>query len=102
MERYNSEHYEDLTAWEAMRHAEFPDYEEAAGLDGDGSLLLVEAVVRAAFSDYARAVRRPFSRRAAAQARDIERFFRSDYFRRLTGLRGEKLLQGFRKELKLK
>ena len=100
MDMYNAEHYEDLTAWEAMRRTAFPDCEEAEALDGDGSLLLVEAVIRSAFEDYACAARRPYSRAAAAQIRDIEQFFRSDYFRRLTGLRGEKLLQGFRKELK--
>ncbi len=64
--------------------------------------LLVEAIVRRAAGDYLAAMRRKRSRKSAARMREVAGFFRSDYFRRLTGADGELLLEKIRKEAERK
>ena len=67
-----------------------------------GCLSLIEAIVRQAAQDYLFAARRRKNRRAAARMREAAGFFRSDYFRRLTGTDGEYLLKRIQKEAKRK
>ena len=63
-----------------------------------GCVRLIEAIVRQAAKDYLRAAKCRNSRRRAARMREAAGFFRSDYFRRLTGTDGEKILKRIRKE----
>ena len=97
----NEEQYPDWTAAEAMsrvmvRRAGGPD-----DLDDDGCRSLVEAVVRLAVEDYARALRAlPFRSSAAALLKETAAFFRSEHFRRLTSLNGDALIRMIRKEVR--
>ena len=63
----------------------------------DGYEALVRAVVLQAIEDYRRARkvlrRRPDHPRAAAVVREVERFFRSGWFVRITGLDGKEILE---------
>ena len=65
-----------------------------------GCIALIEAIVRRAAEDYLAALRQLPGRRAAARVRETSAFFRSDYFRRLTGTDGERMLQMIRREVK--
>ena len=65
-----------------------------------GCIVLIEAIVRRAAEDYLAALRQLPGRRAAARVRETSAFFRSDYFRRLTGTDGERMLQMIRREVK--
>lgn len=65
-----------------------------------GCIALIEAIVRHAAEDYLAALRQLPGRRAAARVRETSAFFRSDYFRRLTGTDGERMLQMIRREVK--
>ena len=65
-----------------------------------GCSALIEAIVRRAAEDYLAALRQLPGRRAAARVRETSAFFRSDYFRRLTGTDGERMLQMIRREVK--
>lgn len=67
-------------------------------MDDNGCRLLIEAVVRRAADDYLAAMRRRRSRKTAARMREAASFFRSDYFRSLTGTDGEQVLEMIRKE----
>ena len=63
-----------------------------------GCISLIEAIVKQAARDYLLAARGRKSRRAAARMREAAGFFRSDYFRRLTGTDGDCILDRIRKE----
>lgn len=63
-----------------------------------GCISLIEAIVKQAAKDYLHAARNRKSRKAAARVREITGFFRSAYFRRLTGTDGEYILERIRKE----
>lgn len=75
---------------------------ESGAPDSAGCMQLIEAVVRLAAEDYLRAVRRLPRPGAKAAVREITAFFRSDYFLRLTGADGRKILEHIRKEAGLK
>ena len=96
MDWRNSEHYPDTTAAEAMSRVMGPDPWEHDELDGNGCHDLIEAVVRKAVEDYAATLRQsgPAALRRRAEA---EAFFRSEYFRRLTGMDGLRILRMVRK-----
>lgn len=63
---------------------------------------LANAIVIAAVKDYRAALKRlkknPNSRYARGEVESIERFFRSDWYRELTDLRGEYLIEKLREE----
>ena len=63
-----------------------------------GCMLLIEAIVRRAAEDHLSALRRRPGRITAARLAETSAFFRSDYFSRLTGMRGEQLLGKIVKE----
>lgn len=67
-----------------------------------GCVALIEAIVRRAAEDYLAALQHRPGRSVAARARDAAAFFRSDYFYRLTGTDGNKVLQLIRREAKKK
>ena len=94
----NAEQYPDHTAAEAMFHVMHPDAEQYAVMDDSGARSLVEAVVRQAAEDYARALRQE-GVSPAGRIRETEGFFRSRYFRRLTGLDGGKIIRLIRREV---
>ena len=71
-------------------------------LNDTGCIRLIEAIVRRAAEDYLRARQRLPGRKAAARVRETTAFFRSDYFRRLTGVQGDILLRKIREEAKRK
>ena len=71
-------------------------------LSDSGCLSLIEAIVGQAARDYLNAARSRKSRRAAARMREAAGFFRSDYFRRLTGTDGELILKRIQKEAERK
>ena len=98
MDLYNSEHYADTTAAQAMRRVMYPG-EDPGDLDDEGCLKLIEAIVRLAAEDWFWAARHPGGRSARARLKEAEAFFRSGYFRRLTGFRGEDVMAILRKEL---
>ena len=68
----------------------------------DGWELLIQAVVLQAAEDYrlARQVlrRRPDRETARLMVRDVERFFRSEWFTRITGLDGNEILEKLKGE----
>ncbi len=67
-----------------------------------GCISLIEAIVQQAARDYLYAAKGRKSRRTAARMREAAGFFRSDYFRRLTGTDGAYILERIRKEAELK
>ncbi len=71
-------------------------------LSDSGCISLIEAIVGQAARDYLNAARSRKSRRAAARMREAAGFFRSDYFRRLTGTDGELILKRIQKEAERK
>ena len=93
----NEEQYPDQTAAEAMIRAMDTNRRNTDALDDEGCRLLMEAIVRQAVEDRLRALRRQ-DRAGLKRLRETESFFRSEYFRRLTGLDGRKILQLIRKE----
>lgn len=76
------------------READFP-----GGWEG-----LAMAVIFQACADYRKArrdcSRHPDSRKAKAAVRQLERFFASAWFRTLTNLNGQKLLQQIKEEMR--
>ena len=64
-----------------------------------GCISLIEAIVRQAAKDYLAAARSRESRRRDRRLREVAGFFRSDYFRRLTGTDGVYILEQIRKEV---
>ena len=99
MSIFNSEHYPDPTAAEAMDRVmggagNRPDETGDAGV-----LRLAEAVVASAARDYADLVRCPWRSEALLRDRqELDAFFRSDWFRLLTGLNGSVILKKIREE----
>ena len=85
----NGEQYADFTAGEAMFRVMGPVTDRSGSLDDGGCRLLVEAIIRQAVEDYAR----------AEWAGEAEAFFRSEHFRVLTGLNGEAFLRLVWKEM---
>ena len=79
-----------------FEHRDRPEFYDS------GCIALVEAIVRRAAEDYLAAIQRKPGRRAAALAREAAAFFRSDYFYRLTGTDGNRILQLIRREAKKK
>ena len=69
-------------------------------LNDRGCMRLIEAIVRRAAQDHLAALRRRPGRRTAALLRETSAFFRSDYFSRLTGTRGAKMLEMIVREAK--
>lgn len=74
------------------------DGRDRSGFYDSGCMRLIEAIVRRAAEDYLHALRRLPDPRARARARETALFFRSDYFSRLTGVRGDSLLRKIREE----
>ena len=68
----------------------------------DGYEALVQAIVLQAMEDYRRAsrslLRRPDRASARAMIRDVEQFFRSMWFVRITGLDGNAILEKLKGE----
>lgn len=95
---YNEEQYPDTTAGEAMLRVMGHAPEVLEALDDDGCHLLIGAVIRRAVEDHYDALRQLLDPGAARRARETAAFFRSEYFRLLTGLDGRKLLELIRKE----
>ena len=71
---------------------------DRSGLYDSGCIRLIEAIVRRAAEDHLSALRRLPDPRAEARVRETAAFFRSAYFSRLTGVRGDSLLRKIRKE----
>lgn len=69
-----------------------------AAPDSAGCMRLIEAVVRQAAEDYLRALRRLPRPGAVKTVRETTAFFRSDYFLRLTGADGKKILAKIKEE----
>ena len=67
-----------------------------------GCISLIEAIVKQAAKDYLNAARGRKSRKAEVRMRETAWFFRSDYFRRLTGTDGNLILERIRKEAERK
>ena len=95
---YNQEQYPDTTASEAILHVTGHGPEALEALDDDGSHQLIGAVIRLAVEDHYNALRQLPDPGAARRAKETAAFFRSEYFRLLTGLDGRKLLELIRKE----
>nr|DAZ62471.1 MAG TPA: hypothetical protein [Caudoviricetes sp.] len=62
----------------------------------DGYELLAKAIILQAVKDYRKALKYD----ARGRKREIERFFRSEYFSTLTNISGEMLIQKLRAEVK--
>ena len=66
----------------------------------EGTRALMDAVVIQAAKDYLYALAgRPDRRTARIRRTELERFFRSGWFRQLSGLDGERLMEKIRKEM---
>lgn len=65
-----------------------------------GCISLIEAIVRKAAEDHLAALRRLPRRSAAGRLRETAAFFRSEYFCRLTGMQGDRLLRKITEEAK--
>lgn len=100
MDYFNSEHYPDRTAAEAMQHVMSHREEEVFVLSEEGCLQLMEALVRLAVEDYLRAYRCLPCRSAKKRLLEIENFFLSERFHWLTGLDGSAILRIVRREAK--
>lgn len=94
----NAEHYPDTTAAEAMIRVMYRSPEELDTLDDDGCHRLIGAVVRRAVEDHYNALKQLPDPAAARRAKETASFFRSEYFRLLTGLDGRKILELIRRE----
>ena len=93
----NEEQYPDRTAAEAMIRVMGPAEDRSALLHDDGCRLLVQAIVRQAVEDHLHALWQS-ARFGPERLTETEVFFRSGYFRCLTGLNGEAVLRLIRKE----
>lgn len=99
----NAESYPDPTAGEAITRVLCTEPASAGALDERGAVALAEAVVARAAQDYYELLRLPDpDETVLRERRDLERFFLSGFFRRLTGLNGWALLCGVRKEAQKK
>ena len=79
---------------EQKKHRDRPE------LYDSGCMLLIEAIVRRAAEDHLAALGRRQDRRTAARIRETAAFFRSDYFSRLTGMQGSRILEMILREAK--
>ena len=61
---------------------------------------LIEAIVRRTAEDHLAALKHRRDRRTVARIRETSAFFHSDYFSRLTGMQGGKLLEKTIREAK--
>ena len=95
----NEEQYEDYTAGRAMFHVMVPDADRWNALDDEGCMYLTVAILRRAAADHAAALRMLPDPVGIRLKRETEAFFRSEYCRLLTGMRGEKLLKILEKEM---
>ena len=95
----NEEQYEDYTAGQAMFHVMVPDADRWDALDDEGCLRLTVAILRRAAADHAAALRRLPNPAAVCLKRETEAFFRSEFCRLLTGMRGKELLGILEKEM---
>ena len=101
MDWKNSEQFPDFTAGEAMSRVMLRDPEGADALDGGGCRLLADAVILQAVRDYAEVLQaRSRGSRFADRRLELEAFFRSDYFRLLSGMEGTRLMRIIRREVK--
>ena len=97
MDWKNTEQLPDFTAGEAMCRVMIRDPQRLDAVDSEGCRLLAEAVVMQAAQDYFEVVRnRSF---AAEQRTELEAFFRSGYFRLLSGMEGTRLMRRIRQEV---
>lgn len=96
MDWRNNEHYPDTTAAEAMARVMGTDPWAYDEVDGEGCQALIDTVARQAVEDYAAALRQSGPAALRKQA-EVESFFRSEYFRRLTGMDGLRILRMVRK-----
>ena len=69
-------------------------------LYSEGSQRLIEAIVLQAAKDYLAAAGAKPKRKGLPRMRETAAFFRSDYFLRLTGTRGDLILEKLKKEAK--
>lgn len=99
MSYFNLEHYPDPTAAEAMDNViQGPD-RPPEPVD-EGVRRLAEAVILSAAEDYARLLRCPWRSEALLrEKRELEAFFRSEWFRLISGMNGAAVLRGIRKEV---
>ena len=99
MDIYNSEHYADPTAAVAIERAMQPP-DSGRDADEKGLRLLAEAVIARAVYDYAGLVRCPYRCEALLrEKRELEAFFRSEWFHLISGMNGAAVLRGIRKEV---
>ena len=97
----SEEQYPDPTAGEAMDRVFLQNSGNGIQADDEGCRLLAEAIVSQAVTDYRAALRYPvFSARDLEERAEVESFFRSDYFRRLSRLDGEWVIRLIRKAVK--
>ena len=100
MNIFNAEHYPDPTAADAMEHVMRPDPGPLPPVSDDGILRLAEAVVVTAVKDYTDLLRCPWRSEALLrEKRELEAFFLSGWFRRISGLNGAAILSKIRKEV---
>ena len=95
----NEEQYPDPTAGEAMDRVMRRGREDLDETDDGGIRLLAEAVAVAAAKDYVQLLRCA-SRSAALlrEKKELEAFFASSWFRRISGVDGQAVLRRLRKE----
>ena len=95
MDWENAEAFPDWTAAEAVCRAMVRDPARLEGMDDRGARLLADAVVTQAVEDYMALLR---AGDPGGRAREAGTFFRSDWFRLLSGMDGEALIRRMRKE----
>ena len=96
---FNSEHYPDPTAAEAMERVMLPG-RNGPEADEEGVCRLAEAVVAEAVRDYADLVRSPWRSEALLKdKRELEAFFLGSWFRCISGLDGAAILRRIREEV---
>ena len=95
---FNHKHYPDPTACMAMENVICGSRDRT---DEEGLHLLAEAVIVTAARDYLDLLGCPYrSERLLREKRELEEFFLSSRFRRLSGLNGKIILQRLREEMK--
>ena len=97
----NQEHYSDPTAGEAIDRILYPEPALDDAFDEQGCRRLIETIVLQAMKEYYDELCVSDRDGAAlCRIRELEAFFLSGRFRRLTGLSGYVLVRGIRKEAK--
>lgn len=96
----NLEQYPDPTAGEAMDRVLYGGADPLPA-DDAGIRRLAKAVTLQAARDYAAALRLPAEKEKTARERaELEAFFRSGFFRRLSGMNGEFVIRRIREEVR--